>query len=754
MANANDLEMQVVSLPPMDIDLSVLRRGIDNYHIDVRLSPRFTKEVRTLVSHLLKGATNQNPQPSDPNIFNGIRSSYFNVMSSLIHRVKTDLSVDSVKLLEFSLLKHILSTTNQQLNEIIDALKESSTESQERSSANTLSTNQRLFWLQRNYDAILASVNGQIFAQLDRVESRQLREIRSQHLDLQAHDVLDLRINPVLFISDPSNSAFLIEYFRLWGGDTEDAGFNNLNVIVEKHLANFFPQRHVSPFLAAVNGSPEIHDDLGGLFQTQKFLGMAIDSKNHLHEEFSWLDSPENIALLFDIERQQEVLQDIRKEQGLAAWWSARKRSKHNSKLLSHFIKELQKNNLFTTLIASKHVKKLWTSSLAEQVEGKILCQFLAGQIDTKKLQSRVTQGKTLTEAQLKSLQASLAEIKLETGARKLESALLILKDISRFRRQLKYYRLAHRAFNRIKILRKDEDLKLSREAGTLYNLLTDNELQDDIDQIVHHAILKADVRGSTTVTEELQAKALNPASYFSLRFFSPINKLLPIYGAQKVFIEGDAVILSLLEYEKSPQQWFAVARACGLAKAIINVVHANNRHSEQMGLPKLELGIGLCYAQTPPLYLYDEDKPIMISGAIGRADRLSSCTWKLRKLIAGGVFNVEVFALDKGESDRGEKGQNTIRYNVNGILLDELGFEKLQQEVVLKRLSVKINGEQVILHVGKYPDVSGKKHDIVIREAKVGLWRDDASVEDYQSDDTFFEVVTNRKLIAQITSL
>ncbi|MEQ9023334.1 MAG: hypothetical protein RLN82_11345, partial [Pseudomonadales bacterium] len=64
--------------------------------------------------------------------------------------------------------------------------------------------------------------------------------------------------------------------------------------------------------------------------------------------------------------------------------------------------------------------------------------------------------------------------------------------------------------------------------------------------------------------TDELQAKGLNPASYFSMRFFNPINKILDTYGATKVFIEGDALILSFLEYESSPQQWFSVARACG----------------------------------------------------------------------------------------------------------------------------------------------------------------------------------------------
>jgi hypothetical protein len=742
-------------LPPLSITLGDLRKGVNNYHVDVRISPRFAADVRRLATALTQQATTQNAQAVDLSAqFNALRTSYLDVMTGLLHRVKTDLSRDSIQLLEFALPKFILLTTRAQLDEIIDALKARTSESQERSSANALLTNQRLFWLQKNYDAILFSVNSQLFAQLERVESRQLAEVRAQYMPMESHNVLDLRLNPMLCSSEPGASAFLIDQYRLWGGDGEDAGFNALNDGVETLLGLHIPELSIAPLMAAPgSGTPELYDELGGLFQTQKFMGLASDMKSELTEDFSWLETPENLTALFDIGRQAEALQETRRNAGWGAWWEARKSVSNRRKVLFSVTRQWRKKRLFTMLIASRHVKSLWTPALAEQIEGRFLCQYLCGQINAKKLQARALNGYTFTAAQLKQFGDAIRQIKQEAGPRALESTLAILQDISRFRRHLKYYRLAHRAFNRLQILRSEEELKLSREANSLYALLTPSEQQDDADRIVHHAIIKADVRGSTTVTEELQAKTLNPASYFSLRFFSPINTLLPIYGASKVFIEGDAVILSLLEHEKSPQQWFAVARACGLARAMLNVVHANNLYSEQMGLPKLELGIGLCYAPTAPLYLYDDEKPIMISGAIGKADRLSSCTWKLRRIIQPGVFNVEVFALADGEPGRGEKGQNTIRYNVNGILLDTAGFEKLQQEIVLRRVSVRINGEAVTLHVGKFPDVNGKSHDLVIREGRVRLWKDEAPVEGHVSDERFYEVVTNRKLITQLTA-
>ncbi len=745
----------VTQLPPLKLDLGELRKGINNYHVDVRISPRFAADVRRLVSALMQQATIPNAQAADFSAqFTALRASYLDVMTSLLHRVKTDLSGNSIQLLEFALLKFILATTRAELDEIIAGLKARGSEAQERASANALLTNQRLFWLQKNYDSILFDVNRQLFAQLERVETRQLAEVRSQYLPMQGHSILELRLNPMLCTSEPGASAFLIDQYRLWGGDGEDAGFNALNDSVETLLGLQLPDLAIAPLMAAPGaGVPELYDELGGLFQTQKYMGLASDTKGELSEQFSWLESPANLETLFDIARQTEALRETRRAEGLSAWWQARKGVQARRKVLAGFTTQWRKKRLFKLLIASRQVKALWTPVLAEQIDGRFLCQFLAGQIDRKKLQARALNGHVFTPEQWKQFAEAAKTVKQDAGAHALESTLAILQEICRFRLHLKYFRLAHRAFNRLRILRSEDDLKLSREAGSLYSLLTPSEQQDDQDRIVHHAIIKADVRGSTTVTEELQAKSLNPASYFSLRFFSPINALLPIYGAGKVFIEGDAVILSLLEHEKSPQQWFAVARACGLARAMLNVVHANNLHSEQMGLPKLEVGIGLCYAPSAPLFLYDEDKPIMISGAIGKADRLSSCTWKLRRIIQPGVFNVEVFALADGEPGRGEKGQNTIRYNVNGILLDTAGFEKLQQEITLRRVSVRLNGEAVTLHVGKFPDLQGKQHDLVIREGRVRLWRDEAPVEGYVSDERFYEVVSNRKLITQLTT-
>jgi hypothetical protein len=263
--------------------------------------------------------------------------------------------------------------------------------------------------------------------------------------------------------------------------------------------------------------------------------------------------------------------------------------------------------------------------------------------------------------------------------------------------------------------------------------------------------ILKADVRGSTTVTDELINKDLNPASYFSMRFFNPINDVLKTYGANKVFIEGDAIILSFLEYESAPEAWFSVARACGCAKEMLKITGASNRHSKQMALPLLELGVGICYADAAPRFLYDGEQPIMISGAIGLADRLSGCSWKLRDALKKSLFNIGIYKIADGDAALGEKGQHTIRYNVNGITIDDLAYAKLRTEVAFSTKALNINGAEYVFHVGQYPDVNGRKKDIVIREGEIGLWKNNAIVAPEGESEPYYEVVVNQKVIPLI---
>ncbi len=754
-ANSQSLFDNVEQLKSVQLSTESLARGIDNYRVDVRLSRRFRNATKKLISLLLSQLAVPNPKSYDNSeLFDKLREKYLDVMSVLIHRVQTDLSAEAIYLLQFSILKYVISTSKSQLDMELRGATARLSEHRNQGSSDALMTQARVFWVKKNYDAILYQVNRQILTQFQKVEERQLASMREQYLDEKNADIVPMLSNPLLFTSELSALPLLLNEFSMWSSSSDNAGFIALNEKVEKLFGKHLKKLELEPLRKAVAKdaiSSEIHDELNGLFASQAFLGPATDTRSEISETFSWLDSPAIIKQLFDEDSNLQMLASLRKELGMRTSWAIKADIKKQGKLLKRFSKLLRSEKLLAPMLASHYMRRSLSGALLEHIDMKVLCQYLAGLIPIAKVTESVSSGARLNPEQIKSLGVLREKIAEKVERSDEAEVLRLLTDIARYRRCLKNFRFAHRAFNRLNLLTDEDDIKLSKSAGTLYDMPTHSEIEQDDARIKHHAILKADVRGSTTVTDELQNKGLNPASYFSTRFFNPINNILETYGANKVFIEGDAIILSFLEYENTPQEWYSVARACGYARDMLKITSSNNRYSTQMGLPNLELGVGICYSDEAPRYLYDGDHPIMISGAIGLADRMSGCSWNLREALEKGLFNVDVLQIAEGESGKGEKGQHYLRYNVNGINIDDHSFAKLKQEINLKTLRIKLNNTAYLFHVGQYPDAKGRKKDLVIREGKVGLWKDNAIVDNPDSDESYYEVVVNRKVLSLI---
>jgi class 3 adenylate cyclase len=146
----------------------------------------------------------------------------------------------------------------------------------------------------------------------------------------------------------------------------------------------------------------------------------------------------------------------------------------------------------------------------------------------------------------------------------------------------------------RINLVRSEHTRELSRANKSLYEFLHPDEGRPADDPVIAHAVIKADVRGSTGITKDLLGRGMNPASHFSMNLHEPVKRMLERYGAAKVFIEGDAIILAIYETESTRATHRAVARACVLAREILAVTQAYNTRAKTTGLPPLELGVGV----------------------------------------------------------------------------------------------------------------------------------------------------------------
>jgi|GEM_PF-193333 len=361
------------------------------------------------------------------------------------------------------------------------------------------------------------------------------------------------------------------------------------------------------------------------------------------------------------------------------------------------------------------------------------------------------------------SPEALIAAVKRLEGYRALDRAKFagrFLSDLMRYHRDFRRMNVLVQAVDKINVVTQDRMRELSAINRSLYEFMMADETRPVEATIASHVILKADIRDSTSLTRTLFERGLNPASYFSLNFFDPVNKLLPKYNATKVFIEGDALILAL--FERQGMQECVVGRTCMLAKEMVQIVRAYNVKSTEQGLPRLELGLGICYQDSEPMYLMDEDKKIMISKALNESDRLSGCSKGARKFLGGGggedsLFNVFSFQTVDDKDAAGMPDEFLVRYNIGGVHINALAFEKLQKEISLKRHELELpmiwDKEKVILYTGMVPVAPGIVHKIVVREASIA-WVDphDFSLKQWTAKK-YYEVCVNETIYEYMAS-
>jgi class 3 adenylate cyclase len=467
----------------------------------------------------------------------------------------------------------------------------------------------------------------------------------------------------------------------------------------------------------------------------------------------SWLDVPRNIDIL------------LKRSPGDSAGWFTRSQRKdrqspwknpecerYRNELQLRLLKRINKAGLVPRAIAAYRTQRLYYQ-LNRQISIKDIYHFLAGDLPRRTLVKRLANTLDKGSDVLKALDVVFSYIRRMPANKNQEYAIRYVKDFLIFRRDLKLAYYTYQQMSRLRVLQDSDSIKLSRDNGSLYEFSFGN-YTDGQEQVKSHVILKADIRGSTEITRQLIEKKLNPATHFSMNFFVPITKLLERFGARKVFVEGDALILAVMESGGTITQALIVANACGLARKILSVMETQNSQNKAHNLPTLELGLGIAFSNDAPAYLYDEQRKIIISPAINEADRLSSCSAELRHDTSwrrSMRHRVEVFLESNQESK--VTSSNRVSYNINGIELSKAAFVKLQSEMVLHKIKINSrSGESHYYHVGRFVDRKGSSHWLVVRQGVIKIWNAGKIEENSDIlDNYFYEVVTDTNLIGRV---
>lgn len=788
-----------------ELRLGSLTPGIDNIHYDVYLSPRFLESARQYLSVAVRNAANlqkffgresRQSRPADTTQF---RKLLAELLQHGITRAQFEKNIEYDLLFRLALLKFF---TQEISNEFASLIVECKEEIRGRGAVFEHSEQAhvkraQIAELQANRKAIARRVGQSLFYTLKELDETALAKSRRALFGEDFTEFYDLLTNRLLFVENGSDDYLFLEHYVLLGNFLQDPDrFENFDALLVDFLRDFVitdansqELRHAQEaygrlveqalgkrselakleeeqddvlrkvgssdsFLPGIfkrRGGAEAEMNLAVLRRRQADLEFKLaeispeleaakQKVDFLTEEFrnrlgEYLNEPQNARRLFDPSATDGHSGDAEVRERLLEEWHHRLEEKD---LLGYILASYEVCNLSNDFCPPVHLQQLRRALLSrdelKRVE-KVLSQFPARNFSLKRIEEAA---KTLKRCSREDSKAA---------------ALRFAQDLMRLRRDRRNYHHVAALLEKINLVRSDRQRELSRANNSLYEFVFPDERRETDDPVVSHTVIKADVRGSTEITKDLLARGLNPASHFSLTLHEPVKKLLERHGAAKVFLEGDAIILAIYETELNRASQRAVAKACVLAREIIEVTQAYNAKAEASNLPRLELGVGVAFQNSAPSVWSDGDSKIMISKALNLSDRLSSCSKVARRLLANNPSPFRVFSLQTVivEGVAAEEGDELLmRFNMNGIELNEEGFQKLTSEISLFPLEGSFpmpwGKDRAQLYYGELP-LGDTLEPIVVRRGMTRELQSGGKVGE-PTARPYFEVCVNTKLL------
>jgi class 3 adenylate cyclase len=710
------------------VSLEGLSLGVDNLRHDVVLSPRFVEVARQQIARLLarhgelegllaaeapqstqgpswmRNLAGKGTKPkSDAGEF---RSLLTELQVASLNRAKKDFKLSVDVLARLAVLKFLRVELSLQFALVLERCRVLLKSYDNMRAQKAHEYRERVAQFQVRKKIILRKTGQEIFETLREVEkstlARTRRSLFGEESSGGSYFTYPLFLNRLLFSEDGRDDYLCAEHYVMMGNwDRDPDRYGRLREVVSVYLRSLYGE----------DVSAETID--------------------------GWMNVPQNARGLVGTGTPEESDEGVAQQERLTAW-----------------VRLLEDERIMENVIASYHVPPL-LGEYAPRINPQQLKNALIDRTECDRVERMIQDFGKLSP---NSLYAAVAKVASCRGAERAKVAARFLGDFFHYHRDLRRLDILNGALDSVNLVPNERLQQLSKMNGTLYEfLLPEEQGEAESERVLRHVVMKADVRDSTRLTRTMMDKGMNPASYFSLNFYDPVNKLLEKYGAQKVFLEGDAIILAILERDGEAQ--LAVSRMCVLAREIIEIVRGYNELMQRSGMPGLELGLGITLQEAAPLYLMDGEHQIMISEALNESDRLSSCNKRARKVMEPQAGPFHVYAFQAAELDENGNPEDVIiSFNLGGIRMNEAAFKKLQQEITLEPLRVKLPASLASSDKGEYKLFTATvpvDHDIfrkiVVRESRIPrIDPADFSVKGW-TERSYYEVCTDKAIYAAL---
>jgi class 3 adenylate cyclase len=710
------------------VSLEGLSVGVDNLRHDVVLSARFMEAARAQIARLiarhgdLEGLlaaeapqVTQGPSwmrdqagkvskpKKDPSEWRALLTE---LQVASLNRAKREYKISVDLLARLAVTKFLRMEMNQQFLQVLERCRVLLKTYDNMRQQKAHEYRERLAQFQVRKRIILRKTGQEIFETLREVEKSTLgrtrRSLFGEETTGGSYFTYPLFLNRLLFSEDGRDDFLCAEHYVMLGNwDRDSDRYGRMREVA-------------SGFLRSLYG--------------EEVSAETLDA---------WMNIPENARTLVGTGTPDDSDEGSAQQERLASW-----------------VRLLEDERVMENVIASYHVVPL-LNEYAPRINPQQLKNALIDRTECDRVERMIKENGKLSPT---SLYSAVAKVAACRGAERAKVAARFLGDFFHYHRDLRRLEILNSALDSVNLVANERLQEMSRVNGTLYEfLLPEEQGEARAERVLRHVVLKADVRDSTRLTRTMMEKGLNPASYFSLNFYDPVNKLLEKYGAQKVFLEGDAIILAILEREG--EAGLAVSRMCVLAREIIEIVRGYNELMQRSAMPGLELGVGITLQESAPLYLMDGEHQIMISEALNESDRMSSCNKRARKIMEPQAGPFHVYAFQAAELDADGNPEDVIlSFNLGGIRLNEGAFRQLQHEITLEPLKVRLPPQLASSDKGEYQLFSATvpvDHDIfrkiVVRSSRIPrIEPADFSVTGW-TERSYYEVCTDPAIYAAL---
>ena len=789
------------------IPMGSLAIGVDNIHHDVFLSPKFVQASRDYLFDVIRQSTKATYFSGiELRVVKGPDSAAFrklltDFLQSSLTQAKYQKNIEIDLVFRLALLKFLtLEIGNQFANLILEGkewIRQRGEHFERSQQAHVIKS--RLAELQSARRVVIRGVGQQVAQIVTDVEENVITKARRALFGDDFLPLYDLLKNRLIFLDSGKDDVFFLEHYVLLGNYIRDPDrFEAMDELFQEFLRESGLATSQDPayteaqqgYQMLLDGAQAMRNEIANLEEQRESVRKRLDrGESFLNKFLNSADPSDLKASLSDIEARLKHQQVKLEESGpsidaakqkldfltkdyrgrLGDFLNEPENAKRlfdatatesdgtqRAKLTAALLDRLEQQEIIYHLLSSYEIRPI-AAEYSPPVHLQQLRKALVSKEELKRVETVLKQVPARQLA-LKPVEELSRKIRRYSREEKLAFVARFATDFLRLRRDLRNAEHLTTCMERIHLVTTEQVRELSRMNNRLYECVLQDEAKPAQDQVVSHVIIKADVRGSTRMTQDLLARGLSPASHFSLNLHEPVKKLLDRYAAKKVFIEGDAIILAIFESESNRAYARAVAKACILSRQMLAVCNSYNDRAVTSDLPALELGIGVAFQGSAPTYWTDGESKIMISKALNLSDRLSGCTKIAKRLLTGQktLFSVFQFLTAMEGASAEELDEFLVRFNMNGIELNEEGFQKLSEEISLDSIETKLEmpwgKENVTLYYGEVP-MGESVELLVLRKGLARQLLPDGKIG-VASSHPYYEVCTSPALYDLVAAL